>query len=224
MQLSVIIPALNEAGRIGRTVRGALVPGVAEVLVVDGGSRDGTAEEAAAAGARVLTGVRGRGPQQNAGAREAVGETLLFLHADTTLPPDFPQHVERTLAAPGVAAGAFRFRLDEPGYSLRLVEWMVNRRSHLLQMPYGDQGIFLRRATFEQAGGFPEAPLLEDYELIRRLRRLGRIGIAPAPVVTSSRRWRRLGVWRTTWSNQMCLLAYWLDVSPERIARWRGAQ
>ena len=218
MELSVIIPTLNEAGAVGRAVRSALLPGVDEVLVADGGSSDATLAEAAAAGARTLTSAAGRGRQQNAGARAARGRTLLFLHADTVLPPDFPRHIERTLARPGVSAGAFRFQLDTPGWSMRLVERMVDWRSTLLQLPYGDQGIFVRRELFERAGGFPEAPLLEDYELIRRLRRLGRIAIADAAAVTSSRRWRRLGVWRATWSNQACLLAYWLDVNPERIA------
>jgi rSAM/selenodomain-associated transferase 2 len=223
VRLSVIIPTLNERERIAETVQRALVPGVEEAIVVDGGSRDDTVEAAAAAGARTLSSNRGRGVQQNAGARAAAGDTLLFLHADTMLPPEFPRHVAETLSIPGVAAGAFRFRLDERGLSMALVEWMVKRRCRLHELPYGDQAIFVRRAVFEEAGGFPDTPILEDYELVRRLQRLGRIAIADADAVTSARRWRRLGLLRTTWSNQVCLLAYRFDVSPERIARWREA-
>ncbi len=222
MRLSVIIPTLNERERIAETVRRALASGVDEVIVADGGSADGTVEAAAEAGARTLVGERGRGSQQNAGARAAAGDTLLFLHADTVLPSDFPRHVAETLARPGVAAGAFRFRLDDSGFSMALVEWMVMRRCRLFGLPYGDQAIFVRREVFEKAGGFPNAPILEDYELVRSLQRLGRIAIAEADAVTSARRWRRLGVLRTTWSNQLCLLAYRFEVSPERIARWRG--
>jgi len=223
MRLSVIIPTWNEQSRIAQAVRMALAAGVEEVIVSDGGSTDGTVAAAAAAGAKTVVGSRSRGRQQNAGARAASGDTLLFLHADTVLPPDFPWHTAQTLAQPGVSAGAFRFRLDEQGLSMALVEWMVRWRCRLFSMPYGDQAIFLRRAEFDRAGGFPDMPIMEDYALVRRLQRQGRIAIADADAVTSARRWSRMGLWRTTWANQLCLLAYWLDVSPERIARWRRA-
>jgi len=221
MRLSVIIPTLNEQQRVARTVASVMVAGVHEVIVADGGSSDGTVEAAAAAGAKTLVSVKGRGPQQNAGAAASSGDTLLFLHADTALPADFPRHVEATLSREGVSAGAFRFRLDESGASMKLVEWMVKWRCRFRQMPYGDQGIFMRRWAFEQAGGFPDAPIMEDYELVRRLQRQGRIEIADADAFTSARRWSRMGLLRATCSNQLCLLAYRFDVSPERIARWR---
>lgn len=221
--ISVIIPALNERPNIARTVERVLSAGVLEVIVVDGGSLDGTAEAAEAAGARVLRSAPGRGVQQNLGARAARGNVLVFLHADTRLPDDFPEKVVATLARPGISGGAFRFRLDEPGWTMRWVEWMVQQRCRWRQTPYGDQGLFTTAETFWAIGGFPETPLLEDYELVRRLRRVGRITEADGDAVTSARRWRRLGLVRATWSNNLCLIAYWLNVSPDRIARWRGA-
>ncbi len=223
MRLSVIIPTLNERRQIASTVEMAFAAGIHEVIVADGGSADATIEAAAEAGAKTVLAPRGRGPQQNAGARIASGDTLLFLHADTVLPPDFPRHVAETLARNGVSAGAFRFRLDEKGYSMALVEWMVRWRCRLFSLPYGDQAIFMPRSVFERAGGFPDTPIMEDYALVRRLQQQGCIAIADADAVTSARRWGRMGLLRTTWSNQVCLLAYWLDVSPERIARWRRA-
>lgn len=221
--LSVIIPTLNESATIGDAVRHVREAGVKEVIVVDGGSSDGGAEIARAAGAMVVEAPRGRGPQQNVGARRATGEALLFLHADTRLPRDFPRRAMETLNLPGVSAGAFRFKVDDPSPALRLVERGVALRCRLLQMPFGDQAIFVGAETFRRAGGFPDAPILEDYELIRRLQKLGRIAIADGDAVTSARRWKRLGVFRATFTNQLCLLAYRLHVAPERIARWRGA-
>lgn len=221
--LSVVIPALNEQGCIGRCVEAVRRAGVADVIVVDGGSADRTAQEAEAAGARVVSSPAGRGTQQNRGAAEARGDVLLFLHADTLLPADFPQQVEAALRAAGVVAGAFRFKLDRDGWDMRWVEWMVERRCRRFQLPYGDQAIFLRRDTFEAVGGFPDTPLMEDYDLIVRLKKRGRIALADGDAVTSSRRWKKLGLVRTTLSNQLSLLAYALHVDPKRIARWRRA-
>jgi rSAM/selenodomain-associated transferase 2 len=223
MRLSVIIPTLDESAAIAALVRRVAAEPVHEILVADGGSQDGTPELARAAGARVLSAPRGRGTQQNAAAHAATGDTFLFLHADTDLPAGFPAQIERTLSQPGVAAGAFRFKLDADTPGMRMVERMVDLRCRFCSLPYGDQGIFLRRSTFEQAGGFPDAPLLEDYELIRRLRRQGRIALAEGAAITSARRWRKLGLVRATWSNNLCLLAYWLNVPAATIARWRAA-
>ena len=166
----MIIPTLNERANIENAVARALEAGVEEVIVVDGGSTDGTAEAAEAAGARVLRTAPGRGIQQNAGARAARGNVLLFLHADTSLPGDFPARVAQVLAKPDVSGGAFRFRVDGPGRGLRWIERMVEWRCRLWQTPYGDQALFTAAETFRSVGGFPDAPLLEDYELVRRLR------------------------------------------------------
>ena len=117
-------------------------------------------------------------------------------------------------------AGAFRLQIDGAGRWLRLIERVANLRARYLHMPYGDQAVFLRRETFESLGGFADLPIMEDYELSRRLRRRGRIELADASAVTSARRWQTLGPWRTTWINQMIVLGYHLGVSPERLARW----
>ena len=219
--LSVIIPARNEEAQIAATIEQVITAGVAEVIVVDGDSSDRTREFAQAAGATVLTSPPGRGQQQNLGAQAAGGDMLLFLHADTRLPCDFAQQIAATLGKSGVAAGAFRLCIEGSGRALRLVEKMADWRSRLFQLPYGDQAIFLNAETFRRSGGFADIPLMEDFDLMRRLRRQGRIELAPASVTTSARRWRKLGVWRATWTNQLCILAHVLGVSCHRIARWR---
>ena len=228
--ISIIIPALNEAEAIGATLDSAADAG--ELIVVDGGSEDRTAEIARAHGATVVAAPRGRASQMNAGARVARGETLLFLHADTRLPPEFAGEVRRMLDLPGVAAGAFRLRIDGAAkgvnrgmprgmqWWMQWVERAANWRSRILQLPYGDQGFFLRAELFRSLGGFPELPLMEDLEMARRVRRRGRIAISPLAVVTSARRWERVGVVRATMLNQVFLLAYLLGMPPRRIAEW----
>lgn len=221
MALTVIIPTLNEADIIGKTVAHVWQSNPAEVIVVDGGSTDGTAAIAHDAGATVIGSPRGRGTQQRVGVEQAQGDQLLFLHADTELPGDFPVLVDQTLAQPDVVAGAFRFKLDESGWRLRLIEHLVAWRCRLFQLPYGDQAIFLHARTLAAAGGFPDQPLMEDYELVQRLKKLGRIAIADANAVTSARRWRKLGIARAAWTNVSCLLAYKWGATPESIAARR---
>lgn len=222
--ISVIIPTLNEAANLSATL--APLRGVAgvEVIVVDGGSRDETVALAEAAGVRVIVASPGRARQQNLGAAVATGEILLFLHGDTVLPAAFAGAVRTALHRPGVVAGAFRLGIGGEGWGLRLVEGLANRRSRWFGMPYGDQALFLRRETFAALGGFPEQELLEDFELVRRLKKMGKIELLPQAVVTSPRRWQRLGVARTTLLNQLVIGAYFLGVSPARLAGWyRGA-
>jgi hypothetical protein len=218
-RISVVIPTLNEEGQIEQTIRRALDGADVEVIVADGGSVDRTVEIARRRGAKVVPVRRGRGRQMNAGAAMASGEALLFLHADTRLPDSFAEHVWSTLDR-GVVAGAFRLRIDGRGAGLRLVERGANLRSRLWQMPYGDQGFFIRAEDFLAVGGFKHWPLMEDYELCRRLKRIGRIGLASAPATTSGRRWQDLGVMKTTLVNQCCIAAFRLGVSPERVARY----
>ncbi len=222
-RVSVIIPALNEERHIAETLRAVGQSPRHEVIVVDGGSTDATAGRAKEAGASVLASKPGRAGQMNAGAARAEGGALLFLHADTLLPPGWAEVVHRTLRVPGVAAGAFGFRLAGSFVGKSLVEWVTGFRSRWLQRPYGDQGLFLPRAVFEELGGFADLPIMEDYEFLARLRRRGRILTVGEPALTSARRWEKLGVLRTTLRNQWMLAGYHLGVSPQKLAtRYRA--
>ncbi|MGE0607559.1 MAG: TIGR04283 family arsenosugar biosynthesis glycosyltransferase [Pirellulales bacterium] len=218
-RISIIMPTLNEAANIERTLQAIAGQGDIEVIVADGGSSDETAETAVRCGAIVVRANRGRGRQLNAGAALASGQVLLFLHADTLLPAGFAQQVWQTLQQ-GAVAGAFRLHIDSDRAGFRLIEWGANLRSRYLHMPYGDQGLFMRSDTFYELGGFPNWPLMEDYELCRRLLRRGRISLVAEPVRTSARRWLRRGIWRTTLLNQLCVAGYRLGVCPERLAKW----
>jgi hypothetical protein len=218
--LSIVIPALDEADRIESALAATRsVPGVTERIVVDGGSRDGTPDRARACGAKVIASTPMRSVQMNAGARVAEGGILLFLHADTKLPRGFEHHIREVLDRPETVAGAFRLGIDGPFPGLRMIERLANLRS-AWGMPYGDQAIFISAERFRATGGFPEIPIMEDFAFMRRLRREGRIGIAPVEVATSARRYDELGLWRTTGINQIMVLAYLMGVSPDRLARW----
>ncbi|VAW41411.1 Glycosyl transferase, family 2 [hydrothermal vent metagenome] len=221
MNISIIIPTLNEEAALAPLLADLLAgPGPGpEIIVADGGSMDHTLDLARRPGVLTVSSLPGRGTQQNRGARAASRDNLLFLHCDTRLPESFAVHVHAILERPQTAAGAFRLKINGPGAGLRLVEWGVGLRSRLLQMVYGDQAIFVRREVFHQAGGFADQTILEDLDLIRRLRRLGRIRVAPAAVVTSARRWQRLGIIRTTLLNQVMLAGYLARVNPEKLAR-----
>ena len=218
--LSVVIPALNEAGQIAETLSALARSSNVEIIVVDGGSPDGTIAVARAAGVRVLEARPPRSIQMNAGAAAAGGNLLLFLHADTRLPAGFETQVRQTLARSRVAAGAFRLKIDGNQRGLRTIEAVANWRSRVLQMPYGDQALFLRSYTFWESGAFPPIPIMEDFELVRRLKRRGRIALAPGCAETSARRWLRLGAVKTWLVNQCVIAAYCAGVSPQRLAAW----
>lgn len=220
-RLSVIIPTYNEEKSISRTLDQVHGGSIWEVIVVDGGSTDQTREIARKQGATVIESPPGRARQLTAGASVATGDALLFLHADTLLPFGFVDYIMNSLSSPGVSAGAFRLIIDAEGFSFRLIEKMVNIRSHIRQMPYGDQAIFVTTDRYHEVGGFQNLPIMEDYALIKRLQCIGRIEIAPAPVVTSARRWIKYGVWRTTLRNQICIAAFRLGISPAKMTRWR---
>lgn len=220
--ISVIIPTLNEAIHLPRTLAALAGAVEVEVIVVDGGSRDDSLALALAAGATTLVTGGGRGAQMNQGAAQARGELLLFLHGDTLVSPGFEYWIRHCLGQPGVVAGAFDLAIDGPGWGLRWVEWGVKQRSRWLQLPYGDQGLFLRADRFRCLGGFPALPIMEDVALVQQLRQRGRIARVPLSVLTSARRWQRLGVIRTTLINQIMVLGYSLGIPPSRLARWYG--
>ena len=220
--ISIVIPTRNEALHIAATIASAQTEGVLEILVVDGGSTDKTVDIAREAGVRVIAADLGRAVQMNMGAAIAQGEILLFLHGDTLLPPEFARRVVETLRRPGIVAGAFALAIDLPGPAVRLVEKMANFRSSCLRMPYGDQAIFLYRRQFIESGGYPEEPILEDVLLIQHLKKSGRIGIVPSPVLTSGRRWQGLGVLKTTLINQGIMLGHLAGLSPQRLHGWYG--
>ncbi|MEQ2007320.1 MAG: glycosyltransferase family 2 protein [Limisphaerales bacterium] len=162
-----------------------------------------------------------RARQMNIGAEAASGAVLLFLHADTWPPEDCVALAAGALGNNGVVAGAFSFALRERLRGGRLMEWLTNARSRCGHLPYGDQGLFVRRELFDALGGFPDWPVLEDVELLRRLKRVGRVVTLRPPVLTSARRWQQGGLLRTFVRHQLILLGYAAGLSPHSLARWR---
>lgn len=223
-KISVVIPTLNEADHIEKTLAAAQNHAPAEIIVIDGGSTDGTDQIALTRNAIVYQTPPGKAAQMNAGAALARNGILLFLHADTCLPSGYTDLIKEVVNQPGVAAGSFRLGIDAPGSKLRFIEMVANLRSRFLQLPYGDQALFITAETFGAVGGFPDQPIMEDFELIRRLRRRGKIALVPVMVCTSPRRWLNMGVLRTWLINQRIVSAYLAGVSPQRLAAWYGRE
>ena len=222
MQLTIIIPTLNERAGLPAIVAAALALRPQEILVVDGGSTDGTREWIQLqAGLRLIDSVRGRGPQLNAGARSALGDVLLFLHADCLPPPDTMAEIGTVLQNAKSAGGCFSVRFAERRpWSLRLVAKVINWHSRAFRYATGDQAIFVRRAVFDAAGGFPAWPLFEDVEFAKRVKRAGGFVVLPARVTLSARRWLARGVWRTSLLMLALYVGYRLNVSPSRLKAW----
>lgn len=221
--LSIVVPVLNEADEIEAALMALAnfrACGV-EVIVVDGGSRDGTARLAEPLADRVIAGPQGRALQMNAGAAMARGNTLLFLHADTRLPDDADVLVSGGLARTGRIWGRFDVRIDD-GPVLRLVAGMMNLRSRISGIATGDQAIFVTRAAFDRAGGYPPIPLMEDIVLSARLKRLGPPLCLSAKARTSSRRWRQYGIMRTVFLMWRLRLAYFAGADPAHLAQRYG--
>ncbi len=220
--VSVVIPTLEAADRIGPCLGAlgeAVMEGVIhEVIVADGGSADAIAEVAEAVGARLVTAPRGRGKQLAAGARAARGDWLLFLHADTVLAPGWGAAVLAHVQTRPERAGYFTLRFDAPGAMAGIVAGWANLRAALFALPYGDQGLLISRALYDQAGGYRSIPLMEDVALVRRIgrRRLARLDAA---AVTSASRYGADGWLRRGWRNLTTLALYFLGVAPERLAR-----
>ncbi|MDH3975598.1 MAG: TIGR04283 family arsenosugar biosynthesis glycosyltransferase [Deltaproteobacteria bacterium] len=221
--ISVVIPALNEEGSIEATLEAAKNAATVEVIVADGGSSDNTAEICRSCGVRVINSPPGRGPQMNAGAKASKGDIILFLHADTLLPSGYDGTVRAALIDKNTVGGTFSFALSRSSRVFSLITFMVNLRSKLMGLPYGDQAIFVRRSEFEKLGGFNPVPIMEDVAFIRALKKLGKIKIVDDAVITSSRRWEKEGWLKTTVRNQVLLYLYLLGVSPERLYRFYKA-
>ena len=220
--LSIVIPALNEAAGIEAVLQ-ALQPLRArniELVLADGGSRDRTAALARPWVDAAVDAPRGRALQMNAGAAQARADVLLFLHADTRLPPLADVLVLQAVNRRGGGAcwGRFDVRIEGRPWMLRVVAWLMNLRSRLSGIATGDQAIFVTREAFEQVGGFPVQPLMEDVEISRRLKRLGRPACLRARVCTSGRRWEQRGVWRTIVLMWRLRWRYWRGESPARLA------
>jgi rSAM/selenodomain-associated transferase 2 len=219
MKLSIIIPTFNEE----RSLKGPLASLASlphEIIVVDGGSEDGTVELACKYASVVLESRRGRGIQQHAGACKAQGEVLLFLHADTQPPKGFEVMIERTLSDPKTVFGAFHLGHHPSTAFLNLVALMANLRSLLLKIPYGDQGLFMRRSDYFRVGGFQALPIMEDVDLVKRLNKIGKFKLVKARVGTSARRYHRNGIVYTTVRNWSLIIRYLLGQSPERLHRF----
>jgi len=219
--LSIIIPVLNEAENIERLLRElAVTCPDAEIIAADGGSRDGTLEVVQSfPRVRLVSGQRGRARQMNAGARVAGGNVLLFLHSDTHLPVGALRAIQGVWSHPGVVGGRFDVRFDSERPIFRLIAALMNLRSRLSGIFTGDQAIFLRREVFEELGGYPDIPLMEDVEFTRRLKRKGRLACLRLRATTSARRWEREGVLRTILLMWTLRFLYFIGVPPERLHR-----
>ncbi len=220
--VSVVIPTRGDTALLARLLDDLPPAAGVETIVSRAGSM-GPAEAALRASrpdVRWVDGPAGRGRQLNAGAAAAQGQWLWFVHADCRLPAGWLDLFRQLEAAvPPVVGGSFAFRLDSPAWQARVLERGVALRVRWLGLPYGDQGLFVRRAIFAAMGGFQPLPLMEDVEFVRRLTRRGRVQHLSQQVTTSARRWERDGWWRRSCANLLTLAAYFAGIRPERLAR-----
>ena len=218
-RISVIIPTLNEADNIVSTLKHIQSGENLEIIVVDGGSTDDTVRRVTDMGAIVIHTPTGRARQMNAGAAAASADLILFVHADTRLPQNFDMHIRQAMDGVGVVAGAFELRVDSPILTFRIIERLANWRSRRMQMPYGDQAIFVSASLFRDVGGFRPISIMEDFDLMRRLVKRGRIITLPVAVCTSPRRWLQAGIYRIWFIHQLVIVAYYLGIPPAKIGR-----
>jgi len=223
-RISLIIPVFCEQAVINKTieaVRRLRGGDTAEIIVVDGQAEVETLAAIGDATVRKLSSEKGRGRQLNRGAAVAAGDVLLFLHADTVLPPAAFERIAEAMGDEGCAGGAFDLHIDSPGAGFRVIETVANLRSRLTRIPYGDQAIFIRASCFRTLGGFKEIPIMEDVDLMRRIKRKrGRIVIFRESVITSARRWEKEGLVFCTLRNWFLITLYLCGVKPERLARF----
>lgn len=221
---SIIIPVIDEAHIVNESIEHVYRVGAGfdiEVIVVDGDPCGGTIRAITDERTIRITSDSGRGRQMNSGASIARGDVLVFLHADTHLPPNAFESIDCLLARCGCVGGAFNLGIDSDRFVYRIIERTVDMRTRVTKVPYGDQAIFLRRDFFERVGRFSEMPIMEDVDLMRRVKRSGyKTGIIPHRVQTSPRRWEREGVLLCTMRNWMLIGLYLLGVAPEKLARF----
>ncbi|MHC4638468.1 MAG: TIGR04283 family arsenosugar biosynthesis glycosyltransferase, partial [Planctomycetota bacterium] len=221
---SIVIPVLNEADQINVTIEHLCNENTErnyEIIVVDGDQQGSSINAIRNKSVKAITSQQGRGRQMNAGAAIACGEILVFLHADTRLPEMALEKIYDVLQSKKYVGGAFNLGIDSNRYFLKYIEFRVWLRCHVNRIPYGDQGIFLRREYFERIGRFKEIPLMEDVELMRRIRRRGdKIRILPDKVKTSARRWEAEGIIYTTFRNQIIKILFNLGVSPDKLVKY----
>ncbi len=218
--ISVVIPAINEEHEIGPAIVSAKAAGAGEVIVVDGGSTDGTVQRVKEAGAtKVVRSFPGRGIQLNAGAAlvDSGQQIILFLHADNRLSQDCLKQICRESE---VIWGAFEHQISAEARIYRLIEWGNALRVRCRRMPFGDQAIFVTKSWFERQGGFDELPLMEDVEFSSRMRRIARPRLLPGPLTVSARRWHQRGAIRQTLRNWKIQLAFCLGVRAHVLKKW----
>jgi rSAM/selenodomain-associated transferase 2 len=225
IKISLIIPVFNEASIVEDYLLKIPIRPDLEVIIIDGQSDDETVILCEKIQLKfkpkiVISPLKGRANQLNFGASLALGEILCFLHLDSQLPLDYFSQIEELLSRPRAIAGAFSLAIDAPQISFRWLEKLVDWRSRFFSLPYGDQGLFLKTSVFKTMGGFAPMPIMEDYEFVQRLKKRGTIHISQASVLTSSRRWQKLGILKTTLINQGMILGYYLKIDPENLASW----
>lgn len=218
--ISVILPVLNEEAGLSETLQALRRLAPDEIVVVDGGSVDRTRDIAEREGALLVRSPAGRARQMNQGAGSASGEIVLFLHADTRLPPTALTDIRSALADDRCPGGRFDVALDGEGAIFKLIGALISLRSRWTKVATGDQAIFARRSVFEEIGGFPDIPIMEDIAFSRALKKKGRVACLRSRVVTSARRWEAEGIWMTIFKMWLLRLLFLAGVSPSRLKRF----
>ncbi len=217
--ISIIVPIKNEGPEVAHWFRRFAALGDSELIAADGGGSPETSQAFREIGARVITGEGSRGARLARAAREARGEILLFLHADSRPPENALAAIHESLEN-GAVGGSFRLAYEDADAGLNWIAWWANLRSRFLRLPFGDQGLFCRRDAYERAGGFRDMPICDDLDFVRRLKRVGALAIRPEKTVTSARRYRERGALFQVLRNWRVLVGYFAGVPAETLRRW----